>query len=328
MELKVDEIAKCGCNCFNCPTYKENIRTFEERVQCSTGWNQYLNIKLKPDKLRACDGCSLQDSHRHIYYLNCKVRKCAIANGFDNCAYCKGFPCEEIQGVHSLQKIENREDFIEKTGKRISEKDYLRIVEPYTGLNHLLKIRQTLKEKDLLHYRKYSTKYRFAPFKKLSKEKKGLKEIYSLLTGLCVAVDVSYARMLTLSGKRQKLLKILWAIGLHGKYDKNDESLEIDGMTFLSQKILSTYKALSECFKDLQVMDIHGKVIPLTNDQWLTPSGGLRKEGWKIRLEFGDSFKGSKSLHRFREYIRKLYDKYGNKGFQFYRKADLSIMNG
>jgi len=90
-------LAKCGCDCINCPTYKENIRTMENRKICSAGWEKYVGIKLSPEKLRACDGCSVLDEKRKTYYLNCKIRKCAIINGIENCAFCKGFPCDELK---------------------------------------------------------------------------------------------------------------------------------------------------------------------------------------------------------------------------------------
>ena len=84
-------IAKCGCDCFNCPTYKENIKTIENRKKCSAGWAKYLDLKLSPEKLRACDGCSIPDTERKTYYLNCIIRKCAMTNGIENCAYCTVF---------------------------------------------------------------------------------------------------------------------------------------------------------------------------------------------------------------------------------------------
>ena len=115
---------KCGCDCFICPTYKNNIKTIEDRQKCSSGWSKFLNIKLSPEKLRACDGCSVPDSERKVYYLNCKIRKCAIVNEVDNCAYCSGFPCDELLDVHSLQKIRNREDYTKTTGKEISKTDF------------------------------------------------------------------------------------------------------------------------------------------------------------------------------------------------------------
>jgi hypothetical protein len=71
--------------------------------------------------LRACDGCSIPDPDRKIYYLNCRIRKWAMINGIENCAYCKGFPCDELIKAHSVQQITNREEFKIETGKEISE---------------------------------------------------------------------------------------------------------------------------------------------------------------------------------------------------------------
>ena len=116
-----NNIAKCGCDCYNCSTYKENIRTNEDGNKCSAGWEKFLDIKLSPEKLRLCDGCSVPDSERKTYYLNCKIRKCAMINEIENCAFCAGFPCDELLKAHSIQKINNRDDFIKKTGKEISE---------------------------------------------------------------------------------------------------------------------------------------------------------------------------------------------------------------
>jgi hypothetical protein len=113
----------------------------EDRQNCSSGWAKFLNIKLSPEKLRACDGCSIPDQERKIYYANCRIRKCAMINEIANCAFCTGFPCDELTKAHSVQKINNREEFIKMRGKEISEKDYRFFIEPYTELHHLQKIR-------------------------------------------------------------------------------------------------------------------------------------------------------------------------------------------
>ena len=33
----IDRIAKCVCDCFNYPTYRENLKTFDDRKICSAG---------------------------------------------------------------------------------------------------------------------------------------------------------------------------------------------------------------------------------------------------------------------------------------------------
>ena len=321
-----NNFAKCGCDCINCPTYKDNLRTNDDRLRCSTGWKSYLNIKLSPEKLRACDGCSIPDSQRHIFYLNCKVRKCAMDNGFDNCAYCKGFPCDELQEMHSLQKIKDLSDFVSKKGIEISEQEYKVFIEPYTGLAHLEKIRQRLSENDIKNYKKYSMRKVFAAIKKNNHKNERLSIIYTLLTSICVEDSLSLARWLTLTAKRKKLMRILWTIGYHGTFNQAAGHIELDGHTFLTQKIISMHKELKKLFDDLVIHDINAEIVPLIEDGWLTPSGGLKKEGWVIRLSFGSSLLGSKTLLTFIEYISALKRKYGLNGFRFFNRGDLGVM--
>ena len=174
---------KCGCDCTHCPTYKENLKTREDRQRCSSGWKQYLDIKLSPEKLRACDGCSVPDAGRKVYYLNCIIRKCAMINEIANCEYCSGFPCMELMKVHSLQSITGREEYIRQKGKEISEKDYMLLIDPYAGLARLKKIRETLTEKDIKDFRRFSLKTRFAPLDGAGRNE-SVKKIYSLLTAM------------------------------------------------------------------------------------------------------------------------------------------------
>ncbi len=326
-EVDMDNyFGKCGNNCSNCPTYKENIRTVDDRQRCSTGWEKYLDIKLSPEKLRACDGCSVPDSQRKTYYLNCKVRKCAIINELNNCSYCLGFPCEELLRVHSLQNISGRSDFMEKTGTEIPKTDFELFIEPYAGIRHLNRIRQGIRKDELIPYKRYSTNSKFTPFPKFAHKSENIKRIYSFLTSIGVENDISFARLQTLKDKRGKLLKIIWAMALLGKFNEENGCLELDGNTFLSQKIQSMYNPLKDYFNDLKQYNIRCDLIPLVQKGWLTPNGGLKKEGWKIRLTFEDSIVPGKFLKQLKEYTKKLVDKYSDKAFNVFKKADLRVL--
>ena len=151
-------VAKCGCNCSKCPTYKNNLRTFEDRQRCNRGWKKYLNINLSAEKLRPCDGCSIPDETRKIYYLNCHVRKCAINNGFNNCAYCSAYPCQEVLNIHSMQKPGAKEKIVERLGGSIPEEDYLAFIEPYEGIKHLNEIRQTIGAEEIVEIKRFSVR--------------------------------------------------------------------------------------------------------------------------------------------------------------------------
>jgi hypothetical protein len=322
----INNIAKCGCDCFNCPTFKENIRTIENRRKCSSGWENFLKIKLSPEKLRACDGCSIADSERKTYYLNCKIRKCAMVNEIENCAYCNGFPCDELLKAHSVQQITNRDEFIKNTGKKISEPDFKFFIEPYAGLNRLNKIRKTLADKDFKDIKSFSSKIKFADYKTTTKGQETLKKIYSLLTTICVEKNIPYARLQAIEYKREQFIKILWAVGCFGVYNKPSGYIELDSNTFMTQKIHGMfYNVLIDYINDFKIYDIHCEIIPLVKKGWQTPLGGLRKEGWAFRLKFG-LLLGTETLQVFKEYINSLNTTYGSKAFKIFNRADLSIM--
>ena len=84
-------------------------------------------------------------------------------------------------------------------------------------------------------------------------------------------------------------------MGCYGNFT-DENILELDSRTFLSQKINGMYQTLTDNLYELEKFEIYGEIIPLIEKGWLTPMGGLRKEGWKIRLRFGDSEKGSELL--------------------------------
>lgn len=320
-------IARCGCDCVNCPTYRENIKTPEEKKRCSAGWEKHLNINLSPEKLRPCDGCSIPDSERKVYYLNCKVRKCAGVNGIVNCAYCVAFPCEELLTVHSIQQIANRDDFMQKTGKTLLSSEYRRFIEPYTGLVHLNKIRATLMPNEYRDYKRFQVINRFAPPASLEDDRQNsLDWIYDLLTKLGVEENISFARLQTLRNKRKQLLKILWTLAHDGVYSKAQDSLELDSHTFLSQKITASHPLLLEYFSELKKHGIQCEIISVTDKEWLTPTGGLRKEGWVIRLSFGESKFDTMTLAIFKNYIERLANRYDKLAFRFLNAADLNIM--
>ena len=319
-----NNIAKCGCDCFNCPTYRDNIKTIDERKICSSGWEKFLNIKLSPEKLRECDGCSVSDNKRKIYYLNCKIRKCAIINEIDNCAYCKGYPCDELLKAHSVQKINSKQEFIEKTRKEISDSDYFKFIEPYTGLGHLNKIRQSLSPKDFKDFKKYSSNIKFAKIDSLSEKQKSIQIIYSLLTKICIEHDISYARLQTNEKKRKQLIKIIWTLALYGNF-VDDNTLELDCKTFMSQKIQGMYNILTGYLDDLKSYDIHCGIIPLVDKGWLTPMGGLRKEGWKFTFKLGESLNGADTLRTLNDIVTTLNDRFGNRAFNKFDKAEINI---
>lgn len=323
----INNIGKCGCECINCPTYRDNVSTVDSRQKCSYGWGKFLDIKLSPDKLRACDGCSITDSDRKTYYLNCRIRKCAMINEIENCAFCKGFPCDELLNAHSVQQIANRDEFIKKTGKEISEQDYRIFIEPYAGFYRLSRIRQTIADTDLKDFKTFSPKVKFVDLKSTINGRESIKRIYSILTAICVENNIPYARLQAIEYKRKQFIKILWAVGNYGILNISNGYIELDANTFMSQKIHGMfYDILLEYINDLKQYDIHCEIIPLMEKGWKTPLGGLRKEGWVFRFKFGDSMNGIETLEALKDYTTRLYLKYGDKAIRIFNTADMNIM--
>jgi len=170
-------------------------------------------------------------------------------------------------------------------------------------------------------------KTKFAPLANFKGDQESLNLIYSLLTSLCVENNISCARLQTVKGKREQLLKIIWTMGYYGNYSNDGKYLELDAKSFLAQKIHGMYNTLLAYFNDLKNAGVHCEIVPLAEKGWLTPMGGLRKAGWLIRMSFDESLQGVKTLRLLKEYIVKLYNRFGSKAFGIFKKADLGILN-
>ena len=327
-----DLFSKCGCNCGRCPSYKENLQTDEDRQRCSDGWRKYLGFRLSPDKLRLCDGCQASDDENPVYYQSCYVRKCALKNSVATCAHCSGYPCEDVPKV-SLS-ADARARTAARLGTPIPEEDYLTFIEPYEGLKHLDEIRASLAPEDIVEMTRVSVKPRIVDFPddlSSSKEETLAFEALHRLLAAVEAVDgVSYARQAVLKKRRRHLLKILWAFGLFGELEEEEEEggshLVIDSQTYLAQKIHSNYSRVKDYFKALEGYGVHCEHVPLTEEGWLTPTEALRKEGWFIKVSFDEDAGGVSALKALQSYAAKLEEKYGKRAFRYFSKANMRVL--
>jgi len=325
-------IAKCGCNCSQCPTYKDNLQTYEDRQRCNWGWKKYLNINLSAEKLLPCDGCAVPDENRKVYYLNCHVRKCAITNGIENCAYCSGYPCQEALTIHSLQKPGAREKIAERLGTAIPENDYLAFINPYEGIKHLNKIRETLRSEDIIEMKRFSFHPKIVAFPHdldfSKQELSGNKNLYQILLDLEVSGDVSYAQQFILKKNRKQLLKILWTFGRYGELkEENDGShLILTSEIYANQKIGSYYSKVQEYCGLLEKYGINSEIVPLQESDWKTPAGALRKTGWLMKLSVDEKSGGDLTINALKNYAVKLDEKYGKNAFRYFSKADMRVL--
>ncbi len=324
-------IAKCGCNCSQCPTYKNNLQNFEDRKRCSWGWEKYLNIRLSPEKLRLCDGCPIPDEKRNVYYLNCHVRKCAIKNEVKNCAYCSSYPCQEVLNIHSLQKPDAKEKIAERLGYEIPEQDYLAFIDPYEGIKHLNEICKELGSENIVEIKRFSVRPKIVAFPKnfpfSSDEISAYQFLHQILVSLEVSDNVSYARKFILEKNRKQLLKLLWAFGRFGELKEEDGShLMLDSETYSSQKISSYYSKVQDYLRLLEKYGMHCEIVPLQEKGWVTPTGALRSTGWLMKLTFYEKLGGGLTFQALKNYTSKLDEKYDKNAFRYFSKGDMRLL--
>jgi len=203
---------KCGFNCGRCPSYKGNIRTYEDRRRCSDGWYKYHGFRISAEKIISCDGCQAPDEENPVRYwkYGCYVRKCAVRNGVETCAHCSAYPCEDlikIAGIYSKEESKAR------LGGPIPEEDYLTFIEPYEGIKHLDRIRASINPDEIVEATKFSVKPRIVEFPDdlpfSSEEIEAFKALHKLITSIKSIEGVTYARMLALQKRNNRILKLL-----------------------------------------------------------------------------------------------------------------------
>lgn len=327
-----DLFAKCGNNCGRCPSYRENLKTDEDRQRCSDGWHKYLGFRLSPGKLRLCDGCQAPDDENPVRYQNCYVRRCAVRSGVETCAHCSNYPCEDLKALQDV----NREEIEARLGAPIPEEDYLTFIEPYEGMKHLDEIRASLGPEEIVEPTKPP------PFKpkmvgfpedlSFSKEEtSAFKALHRLIRTINTIDADTYVVQERLKKRRQYFLKLLWTFGLLGELKEEGGShLVIDSETYVAQKIPSSSdysRVVKHYFGTLEEYGVHCEIVPLMESEWLTPGGALRKKGWLMKMAFDDKTGGVSGLRALKTYTAKLDEKYGKEAYRRFSKADMRVLS-
>jgi len=328
--------AKCGNNCGRCPSYKENLKTDEDRQRCSDGWEKYLGFRLSPGKLRLCDGCQAPDAENPIlYYKNgCTIRRCAVFNGAQTCAHCSVYPCEDLKAFQDV----NRKEIEARIRTPIPEEQYLTFIEPYENLKHLDEIRASLGQEDIVEPTKpppFKPKTvdfpEDLPFSK--EETSAFKALHRLVRTINTVDADTYAMQERLKKRRHYFLKLLWTFGLWGELkEEGGLHLVLDGDIYLEQKLAGRYSTVVDHhFKTLEGYGVHCEHIAL-GEGWLLPSGWLRRrgkgwdKGWLMKMAFDDNAGGVSALEALKVYTAKLNEKYGKRAFRYFSKADMRVL--
>ncbi len=98
-------IAYCGLICTDCGAYIATQKDDDKmRAEVAAKWTQEYHHDFKPEDIN-CDGC-LPDTVKTIGHLNvCPIRKCGREKGVKNCAYCKDYTCEKLDGYFKMAPI-------------------------------------------------------------------------------------------------------------------------------------------------------------------------------------------------------------------------------
>lgn len=67
------------------------------REETAAEWSKLFSTDIKPEHVN-CTGCKEEGIKFPHCEHGCFMRKCAMKKGFDHCAQCVDYPCEELTG--------------------------------------------------------------------------------------------------------------------------------------------------------------------------------------------------------------------------------------
>jgi hypothetical protein len=90
------QIAYCGLICTACLAYiATQADDDKQRKEVAETWTKKYKHDFKPEDIN-CDGCTTV-SVKTIGHLNiCPIRKCGMAKGVINCAWCSDYTCDKL----------------------------------------------------------------------------------------------------------------------------------------------------------------------------------------------------------------------------------------
>ena len=94
-------IAFCGLDCSSCPIHLATLeKDFDAkakmRIEIAAMLANIYHTTPKPEIICDCDGCKIIDGKLFTGCASCEIRKCAIDNNLENCAYCNNYACDKL----------------------------------------------------------------------------------------------------------------------------------------------------------------------------------------------------------------------------------------
>lgn len=95
-------IAYCGLDCDKCDAKIATINNDDKlRIKTAKLWTQLNGVKITKDMIN-CMGCCSKEIKTVFCENICEIRKCAMANNYNNCGECNKLKnCEKIKMIIS-----------------------------------------------------------------------------------------------------------------------------------------------------------------------------------------------------------------------------------
>lgn len=90
------QIAFCGINCVECPTFLATQENNDaKRKKVAELWSRAYQMQLEGKDIN-CDGCLSDNGRLFSHCKVCEIRKCGREKKVENCAYCDEYPCQKL----------------------------------------------------------------------------------------------------------------------------------------------------------------------------------------------------------------------------------------
>ena len=312
----------------------ESFEHYRKKVKTILGYTPIIT---------PCATCQTPDSEipkkTKLPNRKCLIRQCVDKTGVENCAFCSRFPCDTLKATADLWTRKNIE---KKLGRAISEEEYREFVEPFEGVSRLNSIRNSLGVEQIVEPAKtQKSKNSICNFpENLSRPKEQIasfKAVHVLLTSLGqsslgLSDTDTFAQYHKLENLRAHVLRFLWILGNHGRFEKDNGSrLEVDSVTYEANRGNQKKLAIWSFVKDniFQVLSDFGvcceRVVlkGVKEEEVVTGTGYLRSRGWIMTMYFDDKIGGAAALKALKEYATRLEKEQGKKAFKYFRNANM-----
>ena len=313
----VNIISVCGFNCSNCPAFKDNISTEQDKEKVDVGWKKYHRTKGWVYDQPYCLGCFANKTTEPLY-RTCNIRKCAIQNEVKNCGYCADYLCNRLS--YLINHMEN----LAKSAREIANKeDYCKFAEPYLGKVRLDKIHKNAISQNLIKEAPPVIEATDFPanlyflaeidLEKINLEsyEMGLKALYEILKNLLTLKSNTPGERDYERKRIKELTKILYFIGKEGKLIEEKDKIHIEISLDSIKK--STRKGKFAIRNRLERLESYGILFEFT------------EEDSKIKIFFSEEHKGLPISYVLKAYIQFLLENNGErKAFTLFSNADMS----